>query len=112
MIQDAFITGSRYYGTPRDNSDWDIVIRCERKDAINVFGAKDETLTGDEDYELDENAFQMTKGCVNFILCFTDERFKSWRDGTEKLTRIKPVTRVVAVAMFKSIFAAEGQVQK
>ena len=109
MIRDAFVTGSRCYGTPRPESDWDIVIRCDREDAFKVFGAKDQEMGGEahEDYELDENAHQCAFGHVNFILCFTDERFKSWRKGTDKLAYIKPVTRAVAVAMFKGLFATE-----
>lgn len=108
MIVDAFLTGSRAYGVPRADSDYDIVIRCDRKDAVE-FGAD---LNGDTSgYPLDEHAWQVKKGAVNFILCFTDARFQSWKDGTDKLCTIKPASRDVAKAVFIDLFKREKACQ-
>lgn len=108
MITDSFSTGSRVYGKPRPDSDWDIAIRCDRQDAASIFGAN---LDGDPDdpngYPIDENAWTCLRGNVNYILCFTDKRFNSWKEGTNKLILIAPVDRELAKAIFISLFKAE-----
>lgn len=117
MITKCFITGSRAYGTPKltGTSDYDVVIRCEKADS-KVFGVSDpvvfETPNGEAEYPLDDNGTTCKFGDLNFILCFTDARFQSWKTGTEKLKIIAPVTREVAVAMFKGLFALEPKKEK
>lgn len=108
VIKEMFMTGSRVYGKPREGSDWDIVIRCSKEEAQSVFGLPLQTKNpaSGEEYPI-EDGHQFKLGDVNLILCFSDARFESWRAGTKKLELIKPVSRSVAVSMFKSLFAEE-----
>ena len=108
MISDSFVTGSRVYGVPREDSDWDIVIRCDKKDATEIFGIPQVHIgpTG-IDYPLDNKGTSHYLGNINYILCFTDQRFDNWKKGTETLKNLRPVTRDVAVNLFKSLFEKE-----
>ncbi len=111
MILNSIIIGSRVYGTPNQDSDWDVVIRSDREDAL-LFGAKKDgdhiIAPTDPAYELDIDSWHIYIGNIDYILCFTDKRFESFRSGTEKLKLIAPVSRDVAKAVFKDLFKKES----
>ena len=89
----AFVTGSHKYGTPREDSDFDLV----------VFLGGDDLDRMRETFEPDAPGYGyvlvLRFGVLNLI-CFCDERkYEAWREGTEKLEKIKPVDRSTAVAL-------------
>ncbi len=107
MIKECVLTGSRAYGIPTIQSDYDIVVRCDKDDA-RIFGFTGIDAEGRE-YEIDENSWPCKFGEINFILCFTDARFDSWKNGTADCWKIKPVTRDVSKAIIQSYLKKEPQ---
>ena len=101
----AFLTGSMAYGTPREDSDIDVVMRVGSWDMVNSMA-----YHADESGSFDEYVHQtsMRYGKLNVILCFTDNAYEAWRRGTEELIARKPVTRQEAVDTFKRLFAELG----
>lgn len=104
MIKDSFPTGSRVYGTPKLDSDFDIVVLCSQEDAIKVFGY---LHPDDAMYPIDENSIHIKKGEVDYILCFNEIRFCTWKSVTETLKKIAPVDRDTAKALFICGFKKE-----
>ena len=86
----AFMTGSRVYGTPRPDSDHDMVIRCTLDEQIDL------ELRSDHDKKI-------LFGDLNIITCIVDWQFNAWYEGTQRLTDIKPVTRAFAIEVFTSL---------
>jgi len=88
----SFMTGSRVYGTPRPDSDVDVVVLVSLDDATDLWAESQS-----------ENSVRY--GHLNLILC-TDtekgrEKFKVWKEVTEYLKSQKPVTREKAVREFQ-----------
>lgn len=69
----AFITGSHAYGTPTEDSDVDLVIRCNDATACRLRELSDDP-TG-----------AVRFGKLNLVLCTTDEQAAVWRLGTSAL---------------------------
>jgi predicted nucleotidyltransferase len=86
----AFITGSRAYGTPRRNSDIDLVIRCDEATADLL-----KSLSDEEDLVVFRN--------LNLILCTSDEDFAVWKHGTDLLKMRRPVSKGAAKTLLKSM---------
>lgn len=80
----AFLTGSRVYGTPRPDSDIDLVILVDG-------------LTGDALELLKEGDGAIRFGRLNLIACYDKQDFLNWKKGTDQLREIArlegPVTR-------------------
>lgn len=94
----AFITGSRAYGTPREDSDIDLVISVSPADSEILWRLTEET-TGSVRF-----------GRLNLIICEQEDpektpiKFFTWRrvtDALKALSLIKPVTRDEAVSAFQ-----------
>lgn len=105
-MKDAFITGSRAYGTPREDSDIDLVIRCSPEDAEILLGwneaTQEERMQGAAAYG-EEGILQVRYGRLNLILCTDDYRYAEWVEGTAWLKASAPVTRDQAIALFEKI---------
>ena len=86
----AFMTGSRVYGTPRPDSDHDMVIRCNLDEQIRLENRSDHDK-------------KILFGNLNIITCIVDWQFNAWYEGTQRLTDIKPVTRAFAIEVFTSL---------
>lgn len=91
----AFMTGSRVYGKPRDDSDVDLVVRMDSDTAISLY-----KLCGSKDC--------IRFGILNILPAVSDKEYQIWKEGTEKLIRKmektgKPITREEAVTLFKSM---------
>lgn len=75
----AFITGSRAYGSPRPNSDIDLVIRVDSRTRLML-----ETLS--DNPKTDKYGSVIVRfGRLNLLLCETDEEFATWVVGTNKM---------------------------
>lgn len=99
QIKSSFITGSRAYGIPREDSDIDLVILVEPDTAcelwcINKLGRFPE----------DAHSFKISFNNLDLIICSTKKAFNNWHKGTELLKAKKPVTREEAIEQFESIF--------
>jgi len=90
----AFITGSRRYGTPRPDSDVDLVVLLE--------GSAHDLLMQLGTTEPDNPYAQVRFGVLNIITLQDADEFERWRQVTEELERRAPVTREEAVAALKA----------
>jgi hypothetical protein len=105
----SFLTGSRVYGTPRADSDIDLVVLMSG-DAlcklIEIAESQDSLgASGGEQYE---DGRSLRFGKLN-LLCVTQERhFNAWRIGTEELEHMKPVTRDFAIEHLAAIRRKAG----
>lgn len=97
----AFITGSHAYGTPREDSDVDLVVLVD-DDTI----AKLTELNGGEvGHSGGPESASLRFGALNLILHSNPAMFEAWQAGTASLKRRKPVTRDEAVALIKALMA-------
>jgi hypothetical protein len=86
----AFITGSRAYGTPRLDSDLDLVIRCD-EDTAAALRIAAATISKEGNTN-----FAGIRGPLNLILCDSDEKYDAWLKGTIELKAKAPVDRRAA----------------
>lgn len=102
--QPAFLTGSRAYGTPREDSDVDLVIRV--RDAATlaaIIEAADPTDATNKPSAVGFRTASFRFGTLNLIIAHTDRQYADWRDGTATLIAEKPVTRERAVEVFSEL---------
>lgn len=105
-----FLTGSRAYGEPKPDSDFDLVLLidpCDR-DTLAAFwemidGQHDVTSDASNDYgECDEFPRCVRCGPINLILCYTQDEYDAWWNGTDELkSRTEKVTRDYAIQVFQ-----------
>ncbi len=96
----SYITGSRAYGIPRDDSDVDLVVACFHED-YEILKAHSEA----------ENKVHFGK--LNLVLFNLDDpksraRYKGWRQVHDKLVMMKPVTRDFAIKCFEAAGVTGG----
>lgn len=89
----AFLTGSRVYGNPNDDSDIDLVIRVDRE-------------TKEKLIELAGGGSVVRFGKLNLLICATDQEYWAWQDGTEELVerlneKLERTEREEAITVFK-----------
>lgn len=107
MSTPAFLTGSRAYGNPREDSDVDLVVLVDEADdnsTLDVIHAQSEAPDGHYDAH---GSYSLRYGKLNLIVCTTQEAFDQWRASTNtSLDRMmhlsRPLTREEAVAIFMS----------
>lgn len=89
----AFLTGSRAYGTPREDSDVDLCLTVSERDfqVLNDFADRGQRTSG-------------RPGCVGGmrygrlnLICVTTPDLENWRSGTMALEARRPVTREEAI---------------
>jgi hypothetical protein len=114
----SFVTGSRKYGTPRPDSDVDMIVFVSKADLEILAALADPELPEDRSApvyfkENNPRAFRagdydpmsqpLRFGRLNLI-CVTDPaQYDAWRAGTERLSREQPVTREAAVALLSKL---------
>lgn len=104
----AFITGSRAYGLPRDDSDIDLVIRCDDATASALVAVLADESDESDGYDNDKR-IQVRAGQCNLMLCRDDDAYEVWRRGTEALrdeamlAESGCVSRERAVEVFKAL---------
>lgn len=96
----AVLTGSHAYGTPRPDSDVDLVVLVGREGVDKLSELADETgvvsCPGGQ-----EKSLRFGK------LNLSPARLESWRKATAELVARKPVTRDEAVRLLDQAFAEE-----
>ncbi len=95
----SFVTGSRVYGHPREDSDVDMVICCTYNDIVLL-----RTLADDSNHY--ENGGTVTFGRLNIIYFNVEEpyemtRYHRWLRIHKELARIAPVTKDFAILAFR-----------
>lgn len=107
----VLFTGSRVYGTPRVDSDLDIVMQVtpSELDVIRASVGKPlDALANSNSAEGTRRAdFSFRHFLLNFILVTTDRQFDVWERGTrllqQRANQKGPVTRVLAVELFRRL---------
>lgn len=98
---DAFVTGSHAYGTPREGSDIDLVVRCSPEDRVllaAVLGGFTTAVNAEAGYGVN-----LRSGPLNLILVEDQRAYDIWAEGTRILKEDAPVTREVACETFKAL---------
>lgn len=93
MSNNGYITGSRAYGIPSDESDIDLVVCLPREDIEKL-------------WSLTEGSITLMFGKLNLVAFNIDdpedmERYKSWSAAHDRLMAIKPVTKERAIQEFR-----------
>ena len=84
---DSFMTGSRAYGIPREDSDLDVAVLME--DSTEIW----------KHTETPNHTCRFGK--LNLITFTNKDNFEAWRDVTNKLIALSPVHRDDAVKAFQ-----------
>lgn len=105
----SFITGSRAYGTPREDSDIDLVIRISEKDALMILDNCDEPPRNAliEHYGL-SGLHCIRYGKLNVLMCTSDIYFDAWRMGTHLCAKKGQLSHDEAVEIFQKVFQEAG----
>ena len=94
----SFLTGSRYYGTPRSDSDIDLVVLMDGTQLVVLAKFADNTddfgSPGGEQYD---DGCSLRFGKLNLLCVTQDKHFNVWKQGTDELFAMKPVTRDKAI---------------
>lgn len=100
----AFVTGSRAYGTPRPDSDVDLVILTSADDMKLLCAV---STCFDDSY--DGSSASLRFGDLNLLVFCDEELFNAWRNTHAELCAMKPVTRDLAIAAFKRAITAVNE---
>lgn len=85
----SFISGSYAYGVPHKDSDIDLVMLVESED-VNLL------------WEHSDKEFSTCRyGKLNLVTFTNKDRFEKWKEVTDKLKNIRPVTREFAISAFQ-----------
>ena len=91
-----FVTGSRVYGTPRKDSDLDVVVRADEY-VIRII----ESIVGRSASDYDHKSVSVQAGPINLHLCATDEEYDRWEKGTKSAEVVKPIDRETAKKLMR-----------
>lgn len=110
-MERAFVTGSRKYGTPKADSDIDLVVLVSPADLLLLqkeadIECKPHIPRGNSDGGPMSDSLRFGK--LNLIAVTWNQAFEAWKKGTEELLartqeRMAPIEREEAVALFKSL---------
>ena len=97
-MQFPFITGSRAYGIPTEDSDIDLVLPPNTNTEFK------KTLVGFSD----DREIPVKYGRLNLILTNELKQWELWLQATNELIAMKPVTREFAVEYITKLFKSYG----
>lgn len=106
IMNNAFITGSRIYGEPNNDSDIDVVIKLNITDTdkiIRVLTSAGQKVTENRGDYAGQTSIKI--GALNLLVCHSDKTFFAWSTGTEMLKRERtiagrPLSRERAIEVF------------
>jgi len=99
----AFVTGSRAYGIPSEDSDLDVVVLVSEEVAAALT-----VLAANSGGKVPSVAGSIRLGDLNLIMVTTDEALDVWRKGTDELRSRAPVERSEAVTLFTQLREQAG----
>ena len=91
----AFLTGSRIYGTPSENSDIDLVV-----------------LMNQTEIEMLSSKFPIRFEKLNIIAVNNAHEFSLWKEAMELCVNEMPVSRDRAIEIHKAVGVIAGEVSK
>lgn len=99
----TFITGSHAYGIPHENSDVDLVLYMPPDEGNKLYELlKEYNYYQGTPYE-GACSYCLKIGKLNLIICLAPELYDAWKNGTEQLKQIAPVTRDEAIAVLSKL---------
>lgn len=104
----SFVTGSHAYGTPRYDSDIDLVILVSESDLELLQKCSEKKNFWHQDEQYSRNTPQaacLRFGDLNIIACTDEMQYDVWKKGTKRLKAKAPVLREEAVDLFASLRA-------
>lgn len=110
MTFPAILTGSHAYGTPKPESDVDLVIRVTDPDTLDAIINAADPPTDDPVHKPSAVQFRTASfrfGTLNLIIAHTDDQYAQWAEGTRILRERAPVTREQACAVFQALRRGE-----
>lgn len=102
----ALVTGSHVYGTPKPDSDIDLVVLVTKQEIKLLRKLADEDNSTDyenPDYGVGGLTASLRFGKLNLLCCTDPAQVDVWRRGTDALKLVRPVTRDQAVATFQQL---------
>jgi hypothetical protein len=102
-----FLTGSRVYGTPTENSDLDVVVRCDQYVMAAI-----EALVGKSAADYDHESISVQCGPVNLHLCASDAEYDRWQQGTRSCAVVAPIDRDTAKKLLRVAGVDRGDVRE
>ncbi len=110
----AFLTGSRVYGRPREDSDVDMVVRVDISTARVLYSLSDtfDAAKFADETDPDYGGIGVVRfGKLNLILCTDDDQYTAWRMGTRAMMKEGgKFTREMAVNVIKAQLMKIGAV--
>ena len=100
-VLDIFPTGSRVYGSPRVDSDRDVVVLCTPRlaqvlrEALKTHPNVCKAVSGGP------GSVSLMDSDTNFIVLTDPEQRDAWKRGTLRCMALAPVSRDVAVRIMK-----------
>lgn len=91
----AFLTGSRAYGTPRPDSDVDLVVMVSQADLVELARLDDK-----KSWRPDMKSASLRFGNLNIVAVTNEKLYDAWERVTLDLIAKKPVDRETAKAAF------------
>ncbi len=104
----SLVTGSRVYGTPRYNSDIDLVVllTSEELKIFESFEEKSDNVVSNSENDKIGKSLSVKYGKLNLIITTDKKVYKAWKKATEELIAKKPVTRGDAIRLVKEKLTA------
>lgn len=104
----SFLTGSQVYGTPKEDSDIDLVVRISEDDLCIL-----RRLTGTESQKYtDMNCQTFRFGKLNLICTGSKDSMRVWKEGTEILSDRdisgEEITKDKAIEVFDKLREENG----
>jgi predicted nucleotidyltransferase len=96
MKENAFLTGSRVYGTPSLKSDYDLVVLLSKDDAclLRMFDQTEEPYG-------DSATYHIRFGQLDLIVCNDENEFENWKKARDFLKKEAPVNKVRAILVHR-----------
>ena len=91
----AFLTGSHAYGTPREDSDIDVVVLMNPEDVRTILGVVGPRSS--DGSAADDCRVSLRFGNLKLLVMVHEDQFRAWQEATEELAARRPVTRAEAI---------------
>ncbi len=93
-----FLTGSRVYGFPKEDSDIDLVCLLSLDQLSAIAPLADNTDDfGSPGGQFYDDGCSLRFGKLNLLVVTEKKHFDVWKQGTDELIAMKPVTRDKAI---------------
>jgi predicted nucleotidyltransferase len=102
-LKPAFLTGSRAYGVPREDSDIDLVVYIDPSELTKLAEALGTDVNDDNSYA---PSMSVVEGRLNLVIVSEPEEYDTWLAVTDSLKKQAPVSKEQAVEAFQKALKA------